>query len=242
MDDFLLKPLITIVDDDSDIRDIIKGTLNNVSDNIIELSSGEAAIEWLQSNEPDLIILDLMMPGISGVEVCKIFKSSSKNASLIPILMLTASDDIKNLVSALDSGADDFLTKPFRYQELQARARALLRLRQLHLGLEKANRDLKEAQDLLLANARQALLGEITGAAAHELGQPISALLLNCHLLEKLCEYPSIAADKEPSDRSKVIYAMKQDANKMKEIVEKLQKANASELMQYHKDLNIIKI
>ena len=114
---------ILIVDDEPQIRRVMLTTLTSHGYTVVEAASGEEALEKLRSERPDLIILDVNMPGISGIETCAEIRTSSD----VPIIMLTIRNSERDKVQALDAGADDFVVKPFGVQELMARIRAALR-------------------------------------------------------------------------------------------------------------------
>lgn len=117
---------ILVVDDEFHIQELIKYNLE-LSGFIVETAdSGEMAIRKIKDELPDLIILDLMLPGIDGLEVCKRLKSD-KTTKAIPIIMLTAKTEEFDKVLGLELGADDYMTKPFSVRELTARAKALFR-------------------------------------------------------------------------------------------------------------------
>jgi two-component system KDP operon response regulator KdpE len=114
---------IVIVDDEPQIRRVMRTTLSSHGYSVVEAASGEEALEKLRSERPDLIILDVNMPGISGLETCAEIRTSSD----VPIIMLTIRNTERDKVQALDAGADDYVVKPFGVQELMARIRAALR-------------------------------------------------------------------------------------------------------------------
>jgi two-component system, OmpR family, KDP operon response regulator KdpE len=114
---------ILIVDDEPQIRRVMRTTLTSHGYSVVEASSGEEALEKLRAERPDLIILDVNMPGISGLETCAEIRTSSD----VPIIMLTIRNSERDKVQALDAGADDYVVKPFGVQELMARIRAALR-------------------------------------------------------------------------------------------------------------------
>ena len=114
---------ILIVDDEPQIRRVMLTTLTSHGYTVVEAASGEEDLEKLRSERPDLIILDVNMPGISGIETCAEIRTSSD----VPIIMLTIRNSERDKVQALDAGADDFVVKPFGVQELMARIRAALR-------------------------------------------------------------------------------------------------------------------
>lgn len=127
----LLNPLrsnrmakILLVEDEPDFSELISGWLKNDHYLIESVENGEDAMDRLRFYKYDLVILDWMLPGISGVDVCKRYRSSGGTT---PILMLTAKRHVDEKEAGLDAGADDYLTKPFELKELSARIRALLR-------------------------------------------------------------------------------------------------------------------
>jgi two-component system, OmpR family, KDP operon response regulator KdpE len=114
---------ILVVDDDPQIRRVLKVTLSGQGFEVDDAKSGEAALEKLRDARFDLVLLDINMPGMSGLDVCREIRSASE----IAIIMLTVRDDEADTVEALDAGADDYVTKPFKPTELSARIRAALR-------------------------------------------------------------------------------------------------------------------
>jgi two-component system KDP operon response regulator KdpE len=114
---------ILVVDDDPQIRRVMKATLVGHGYEVIEARSGEEALEKLSGEMPNLVLLDMNMPGIGGLETCR----SLRQGSDIPVIILTVRNSEKDKVAALDAGADDYVTKPFGIEELLARIRAALR-------------------------------------------------------------------------------------------------------------------
>src|SRR5438874_5717191 len=118
---------VLIVEDEHDIAGLIKHTLERAGDTEAHIvGSGDAALKSVSDEPPDLIILDLNLPVISGVEVCRILRSRSDGRHL-PIIMLTARTSEDDRVTGLELGADDYVTKPFSLRELTARVRAVMR-------------------------------------------------------------------------------------------------------------------
>jgi len=114
---------ILVVDDEPQLRRVMRTTLTDIGYSVVDAKSGEEAIETLRQTRPDLILLDLNMPGIGGLEACRIIRQGSE----IPIIVLSVRNSEREKVMALDAGADDYVTKPFGIQELLARIRAALR-------------------------------------------------------------------------------------------------------------------
>jgi two-component system response regulator MprA len=115
---------ILVVDDDRRLAASIRRALAYEGYRVTLAEDGPGALRTARDSAPDLVVLDVMLPGIDGIEVCRRLRAGSES---LPILMLTARDSIGDRVTGLDSGADDYLVKPFAYDELVARVRALLR-------------------------------------------------------------------------------------------------------------------
>jgi two-component system, OmpR family, KDP operon response regulator KdpE len=114
---------ILIVDDDPQIRRVMRVALTSAGYEVDDATSGEMALDRLRERPTDLVLLDMNMPGMGGLETCRTIRASSE----VSIIMLTVRDSEPDKVAALDAGADDYVTKPFNMPELQARIRAALR-------------------------------------------------------------------------------------------------------------------
>jgi phosphate regulon transcriptional regulator PhoB len=121
---FMVK--ILIVDDEPDIVELLSYNLEKEKFSIVKAYDGEAALGLVRSEKPDLMILDLMLPKMNGLDVCKAVRRNPETANL-PIIMLTAKGEEIDKIIGLEIGADDYITKPFSVKELIARVRALLR-------------------------------------------------------------------------------------------------------------------
>jgi len=168
---------VLVVDDERAVRDSLRRALE-LEGYVVELAAdGEEALERLaQNGEPDAVVLDILMPRMDGLEVCRRLR---REGHRLPVLMLTARDEVENRVAGLDAGADDYVTKPFALEELLARLRALLRrttsgsvevLRFADLKLDPKTREVRRAGapieltrtefsllELFLLNPRQVL-------------------------------------------------------------------------------------
>ena len=117
---------ILVVEDDPDIKELISFNLSNQGHQVFEANNGELGIEKAREKLPDLILLDLMLPGIHGLDVCRIIKADQETKD-IPIIMVTAMGQEEDIVKGLETGADDYITKPFSIKVLLARVSAVLR-------------------------------------------------------------------------------------------------------------------
>ncbi|HZZ38302.1 MAG TPA: response regulator transcription factor [Acidobacteriaceae bacterium] len=114
---------ILVVDDEPQLRRVMRTTLTDLGYTVIDAKTGEDALNILRQDQPDLILLDLNMPGIGGLETCRAIRETSE----VPIIILSVRNTEREKVQALDAGADDYVCKPFGIQELLARIRAALR-------------------------------------------------------------------------------------------------------------------
>ena len=122
----MAKERILVVDDEEDILELVRFNLAREGYPVICTTSGEETLKIVQREHPDLVVLDLMLPGIDGLDVAKALKNDPKTRD-IPIIMLTAKGEEADIVTGLELGADDYLTKPFSPRILVARVRAVLR-------------------------------------------------------------------------------------------------------------------
>jgi len=116
--------LVMVVDDDQDLAEMLSIVLNGAGIDVDLVGRGDEVLEVFRNNPPDLVLLDVMLPGIDGIEVCKLIRAES----MVPIIMLTAKGDTHDVVLGFEAGADDYMAKPFRHpSELIARIKTRLR-------------------------------------------------------------------------------------------------------------------
>ena len=159
-------PSILVVDDDPNNFEVIEAFLDSQNYLLHYVSSGEEISNTLNIYQPDLILLDVMMPGIDGVEVCKLIKADPMWRS-IPIIMVTALNSKSELGNCIAAGADDFISKPVNAIELRARIRSMLRIKKQY----------DDVQDLL--KQRQ----DMVNMVVHDLRNPLSSILIGLELL-----------------------------------------------------------
>lgn len=217
---FPQQPSILIIDDEPDNYDVIEGFLLSENYQLHYVSSAESAFNRCKKNLPDLILLDVMMPEMDGLEFCQRFKNNPE-WSHIPIILVTALDREKT-ISNLSNGADDFIGKPFNKAELKARITSMLRIKFQYDALKQA------------LNFRD----DLTDMIIHDLVNPLSSILLQAELI-KQCEISTNVSNRiHKIDLSaKQLYALtndllvyaKAEANKL--VLQK-QRFNAKVLMQ----------
>ncbi len=224
---------ILVVDDDQDTRTMLRHSLQALGHQITEAGDGEEALGRCAEGLPDLIITDVMMPKMNGTEFVEQFRNAHKNC-FVPVLMLTALGEIEQKVEGLDAGADDYLTKPFNFNELIARVRALLRIKvlteQLYLrteALQQANAELSRMQAELVQKERELVGMQFAGAAAHNLGQPITSILLNCRIIERAVDV------KSNDDATTALEAIKEECTSIKDVLAKLKAVDVNQTEEY---------
>ena len=120
---------VLVVEDEEDIMEVIRFNLEKEGYEVHQALSGEKALQVIENNLPSLVLLDLMLPGINGLDLCRIFKQNDRTKA-IPVIMLTAKSDDADIVAGLEMGAEDYITKPFSPRVLLARVRTVLRRRE----------------------------------------------------------------------------------------------------------------
>lgn len=144
------KQHILIVDDEEDILELLTFHLEREGFEVRSAGTGEAGLQEVRRRKPDLLILDIMMPGMSGLELCRLFKRDPETESM-PVIMLSAKGEEADIVTGLELGADDYITKPFRPRILLARVRSVLRRR----TQESSPSEVIQVHDLMIHQGRR---------------------------------------------------------------------------------------
>ncbi|MEM8638730.1 MAG: hybrid sensor histidine kinase/response regulator [Cyanobacteria bacterium P01_G01_bin.54] len=162
------------VDDDRSNFYVIEALLFKEGYDLTAVDSGQAALAHLEQSLPDIILLDVMMPNMNGIEVCKILKSQEPTRR-IPILMVTALDAKEDMAACLEAGADDFLSKPVNGIELKARVRSLLRIKEQQDEIQAALEN-----QAAIAQLRE----DMASMIVHDFRNPLNSILVGCELLK----------------------------------------------------------
>lgn len=173
---------ILVVEDEPDMRRFLVSILSEEC-RVMQAVDGEAGLSMARAYRPDLVLLDLMLPGIDGLELCEAIKGHEETRNM-KVVLLTARVDEESKISALERGADDFITKPFSTTEVKLRLKNLLRAGQLeekvlkrNLELEKALRQLKETEAHLVQSEKMNALGNLSAGLIHEINNPLNFTL-----------------------------------------------------------------
>lgn len=172
------RGLILIVDDEEDILELVRLALVREGYDVITAGTGEHAVELAQARQPDLAILDLMLPGIDGFEVCRLLKGNPRTEQ-IPVVMLTARSEDSDIIAGLELGADDYVTKPFNLRVLVARVRRVLRKK----VAQNLARGVVKIHDLTIDPARCEVLLS---------GEPITLTFSEFNILYTLARRPGV--------------------------------------------------
>ncbi|MBD2195814.1 MULTISPECIES: sensor histidine kinase [Calothrix] len=182
------KGFILIVDDNPTNLSVLSEALTSKGLRFRVAVDGESAIAQVERNQPELILLDIQMPGIDGFETCRRLKANPVTAN-IPIIFTTALADIESKTKGFILGAVDYISKPFAQEEVIARVLVHLRLKQLNESLEQQVRDrtlaLQQAQVKLVQQEKLSTLGELIAGIAHEMNNPINFISSNIPPLEE---------------------------------------------------------
>lgn len=209
---------LLIVDDNADNVEVIRYKLQRSDQlklEILEAFSGEDALEIAAKNKLDIVLLDVMMPRMSGFEVCKRIKEL-KGEEFLPVILLTAREDLDSKLQGFEAGADDYIAKPFEVQELEARIKNMLQIKELQDELRHTNEELLRTSRRLVEAERLAAIGQVAASVNHEINNPLCAILLNTQLLR---EEIGNATGKTASRLDKI----EANVNRIQEITKKIQ-------------------
>lgn len=174
------KPKILIVDDIPENIELIGDCLSMEPYDVVTASSGREAIQILKEEKLDIILLDVMMPEVSGYEICKIVKNNPET-QFVPVLMLTALSELEDRIKGIEAGADDFLTKPINRLELKTRVKSLLKVKCMH------DRLLADRNSLEIKNRVQSILTAIIPTLLRVVSNEEKKVVINqmTHMVEK---------------------------------------------------------
>ena len=199
------RPLtVLIVEDDDELREILHAEFELEGLTVLTANDGSEAVTTVRRLKPDLILMDIMMPVMSGIEATEIIKNDEETRH-IPIVMLTAAGNKEDIVKGLEAGAIDYITKPFFMPELKARLRAILQHKIMY-------DELKRIQDTLIKNERLRTMSALTEVIQGSVNEPLTLILGRIHLLRR----------KEGVISKDDLRTLENAANKIKDIINHL--------------------
>jgi len=219
VEDKLKSMKILIVDDDAVMSNVIRKTLEEQGYKTFHASSGNIAINMINTIMPDLILMDVIMPGMDGFEVCRHMKNNPVTRH-IPVIFITVKSDTDDMIEGFKTGCVDYITKPFRKEDICSRVKT--HLYTVYLRKEVENQSLLKG------------VIEMAGATAHELNQPLSVILGNIQLLL------FNLSEKDP--KFKTLNLIEKQAEKMADIIRKITNITRYEIKEYVSGYSIVDI
>uniref|UniRef100_B8HNN3 histidine kinase n=1 Tax=Cyanothece sp. (strain PCC 7425 / ATCC 29141) TaxID=395961 RepID=B8HNN3_CYAP4 len=205
--------VILIVDDEPVNFDVIETLLSGDNHQLHYAADSVDAFGFLEQLQPDLILLDVMLPGVNGINMCQIIKANPEWQS-IPIIMITALSEKEDLARCLKAGADDFISKPVHSLELRARVKSMLRIKRQYGRLQQFSELQRETISMLSQNLTE-LTGDITFTFPHEVNVPILSISAAIRLLQDRLESMDIA------DMCVVLAVMNDSIHSLEELTKK---------------------
>lgn len=214
------QQVILVVDDLHANRHILKILLSHANYRVLTASHGEEALQIIANDRPDLVLLDVVMPVMSGTEVLRTLKSRDETR-LIPVILLSVQSEVADRVEGLAQGADDYIAKPYNHEELLAKIRGHLKIRDL-------NEQLRQAEKL-------AVLAQVAVSVNHQVNNPLSSILYGAELIEM-----TVAEDAgEIREQLRVI---RESVDQIKAVLARLRGATEIIPIQYLKDTQMLKL
>jgi len=201
------KYSVLIADDNQNNLKVLSTMLETLGYRVRVATSGELAIQSVKSMLPDLILLDIHMPGMDGYEVCRTLKSSDEFKD-VPVIFLSALSEVFNKIEAFKAGGVDYITKPFEFEEVSIRIENHIKLKEKTLMLQQALTDLQDKEGMLIQSEKMAALGLLTSGVAHEINNPVNFITNSVSALEDRIN--TTVSENRPPDEE-----MAEDFNKL---------------------------
>jgi two-component system cell cycle response regulator len=233
----MIMETILLVDDEKVNLKILSTILRSGGYRFLEAASGEQALKVLSQGDADLIILDLMMPGMDGFQTLEKIKEDTSTA-FIPVIIASALKDSSAIERGLELGANDYFTKPLtdddRRFQLPLKVRNLIKMKKMQDQLVRLNDELRKTQDRLIQKEKEAAVVEMAGAASHELNQPLTAIMGNLQLIMAKLPQNDPSAEKLEKVMGQV--------DRMVELVRKIGQITRYRTKRYAENIKIVDI
>lgn len=213
---------ILVVEDCEDILMLLRNMLKSKGYRVVAAENGDEALRMVRDEEPHLVLLDLSLPKIDGYSVCKMLKES-ENTRYIPIIIVTCKSSIQEKIMGLELGADDYIVKPFCREEVLARVKSLLKVRNLHYRLIQAE--------------KLATLAQVAVSVNHEINNPLCAISANAEIIKMM-----LAKGIDIDRMNAKIEAILGEVDRIKGVIEKLSKATKVVSMEYIAGIQMLDI
>jgi len=198
---------ILIIDDNPTNLSVLVDYLEDYGFEIMVAREGEIGLERAKIAHPDLILLDVMMPGIDGFETCRRLKADEKTAGM-PVIFMTALDSTEDKLKGFEVGGVDYVTKPIQHQEVLARVTTHLRIRDLSISLNSKVAELTQTRSELVQSEKMASLGRLVAGFAHELNTPIGVAVGTTSTLQKQSKFINQLLEQEEVDEDELVSAL----------------------------------
>jgi len=231
---------ILVVDDSSTMRMKCSQILKHHGFTVYEADNGEVALQKVEEVNPDVILLDIIMPKMDGYEVLRVLKNDEKY-NKIPVILITVKAEGDDIVTGLNEGADDYVSKPFREQELVARVNAMVRVKYLfdkltiqNQSLQKVNTELYNAHQTILEQEKISLVGQLMVGIHHELRNPLAAALSDAQIVLKFF--------RNEGEQFYFVSDIEEQLQRMKEILNNIFVKDTIELEEYIDGIQMVKL
>lgn len=214
-------PKVLVVDDEATNRKLLRAVLSRAEEayTVMEADSGKAMLESVDRERPDIILLDVMMPEMTGYEACEKLKSNKKYGA-IPVLFITALDTTEDMVKCFSAGAADYIMKPINAEEIKARVKT-------HLRIKRAEEERLESENLKTVQ-------NMVATYNHNMNQPLMVLYTYLSVLMESVE--------ETDDKHKTIEKMKKELDKLNKILQQIQTIQKVERTDYMGSSGMLKL
>jgi len=213
---------ILVVEDNEDILRLLRSMLKSKGYRVVAAENGDEALRMVNDEEPHLILLDLSLPKIDGYSVCRMLKES-ENTRHIPIIIVTCKSSIQEKIMGLELGADDYIVKPFCREEVLARVKSLLKMRNLHYRLIQAE--------------KLATLAQVAVSVNHEINNPLCAISANAEIIKMM-----LAKGIDIDRMNAKVESILGEVDRIKGVIEKLSKATKVVSMEYIAGIQMLDI